>query len=333
MSKITIIIPVYNSEKTITRTLQSIINQSFTDFEILIINDGSTDKTLYVISNIKDSRIRIISKPNSGVINSYILGIKNAYSNYIMFCDSDDFYKDFFIENAYKRILSENVDIVSFNTNYVSLKGEILKTSKNGIKSGKYSKEQIKKDILPKITFNSFKNGLTHIIPVFRWNKIYTKELLLKVINDLDPTLKQLEDNVFTTSVLLNSSSIFIDDRIEYDYIQQETSVSTGYKKDLFQEYEKSVLYIEKLFNKYNIIIQPDQFSKLIIASTRVILRRIAKSTQFKLFKYEFCNIIHKAYFNNIQLQEMDDLLNLIFLFLLKSKFSFITYIILRYFF
>lgn len=330
MTKITIIIPVYNSEKTITKTLQSIIDQSFTNFEILIINDGSTDSTLNVISNIKDPRIRIISKSNSGVINAYIFGIKNSSSDYIMFCDSDDFYKDDFIENAYTRISTEKVDVVSFKTNYVSLSGKVLKTSKYGINSGRYSKEEIQKLLLSNITFNSFKSGLTHIIPVFRWNKIYTKELLIKVINDLNHSLKQLEDNVFTTSVLLNASSIFIDDRIEYDYVQQETSVSTGYKKNLFQEYEKSVLYLKRLFNEYNYFIDQKQFSKLIISSSRVILRRIAKNTNFNLFKSEFLSIVYKDYFRQIKFQDIDDIINIIFVILLKAKFSFLTYVILR---
>lgn len=330
MKKITVIIPLYNSEKSINKTLNSLLSQSFTDLEILIINDGSTDNSLSVISNFKDDRIRVISQNNSGAVSAYVNGIKNAETEYIMFCDSDDFYKPNFINDAYKRITSENVDVVSYKMSYVTPQMEFIKESKYGIKPGRYSRTEIESLILPKITFNSFKNGLTHIIPVNRVTKICKKDLLLKFINDFDLSIKQLEDNVFTTLLLLNAESIYIDEKAVYDYVQQEVSVSTGYRPNLFSEYEKSVLYLKELLSKYSFYIEPSQFTKLIFASTRVVLRRIAKSTNFKTFKKDFTDIVSTQYLKEIKINEIDDKINLLFLILLRIKFSLITYIVLR---
>ena len=330
MKKITVIIPLYNSEKSIKETLNTLLNQSFTDFEILIINDGSTDNSLAVISNFNNDRIRVISQNNSGAVSAYVNGIKNSNSEYIMFCDSDDFYKENYIKDAYQRITSENVDVVSYKLSYITSNMEFIKESKYGIKPGRYSRNEIETILLPKITFNSFKNGLTHIIPVNRVTKICKKDLLLKFINDFDLSIKQLEDNVFTTLLLLNAESIYIDEKSVYDYVQQEVSVSTGYKSNLFSEYEKSVLYLKELFSKYSFNIDPSQYTKLIFASTRVVLRRIAKSANYKTFRKDFSDIVSTKYINEINIKEIDDKINIIFYILLRIKFSFITYIVLR---
>ena len=333
MNQITIIIPVYNAEKTIEKTLQSLINQSFHDFEILIVNDGSTDSTLSVVSNIKDERIKLITQKNSGTVSAYLNGIKNSESEYIMFCDSDDFYKPDFVKDAYEKITTENVDFVNFRLNFVDENLNVIKTSKYGIAAGKYTKEQIQNIIIPNITFNSFKNGLTHIISVYRVTKICKRETLLKAINDFNTNIKQLEDNVFTTLILLNSSSIYLDERIEYDYVQQQVSVSTGYKPYIFNEYESSILYLKKIFETYSVKIEESQFTKLMVASTRVVLRRIAKGSKFNIFKNDFKDICKKSYIKDISLKEIDDKINLIFVILLKMRCSLVIYFILRRFF
>lgn len=87
---LSIIIPLYNKERTIHSTLQSVLSQSFSDFELLIINDGSTDKSVERIQNIKDDRIRIISKQNGGPSSARNVGIQEACGEYAYFLDADD---------------------------------------------------------------------------------------------------------------------------------------------------------------------------------------------------------------------------------------------------
>lgn len=85
-----VIIPLFNKEVTIAVTLNSVLNQSFTDFEIIVINDGSTDNSLYVVNSFKDSRIKVISQENKGVSMARNLAIKEAEYDYIAFLDADD---------------------------------------------------------------------------------------------------------------------------------------------------------------------------------------------------------------------------------------------------
>ena len=90
--KITVIIPVYNAESTLRRCLDSILAQTFTDFECLLINDGSKDRSGEICEEYanKDSRVRVFHKENGGVSSARNVGLDNARGEWITFCDSDD---------------------------------------------------------------------------------------------------------------------------------------------------------------------------------------------------------------------------------------------------
>lgn len=92
MPKISVIIPVYNGARTIKKTIKSVLDQTFQDFEIVIINDGSIDQTLSVIKEIKDAKIKVYSYSNSGVSAARNQGISNAQGEYISFIDADDLW-------------------------------------------------------------------------------------------------------------------------------------------------------------------------------------------------------------------------------------------------
>lgn len=92
MPKISVVIPLYNKEKFIKQTLESVLNQTFADFEVLVINDGSTDKSWKIVSDFKDYRIRLYNQENSGVSKTRNTGIANAYGDLIVFLDADDYW-------------------------------------------------------------------------------------------------------------------------------------------------------------------------------------------------------------------------------------------------
>lgn len=111
---ITVIIPVYNREKVIQKSINSVLKQSFSDIEVLIIDDGSSDNTLRIISDIKDKRIRLISlKNNSGATVARNIGLKEAKGEYIAFQDSDDYWFPNKLEEQIKFLDSEDADLVA----------------------------------------------------------------------------------------------------------------------------------------------------------------------------------------------------------------------------
>ena len=90
MVKFSFILCVFNGEKTINNCINSILNQTYSDFELIIINDGSLDNTLNIINLIKDNRIKLVNQKNHGLSYSRNVGIKNSKGKYILFVDSDD---------------------------------------------------------------------------------------------------------------------------------------------------------------------------------------------------------------------------------------------------
>ena len=117
MKPVSVIVAAYNIEGYIERCLNSIVNQTFKDLEIIVVNDGSTDKTLKKIQDIaeKDSRIIIIDKVNGGVNSARNTGLKKSKGEYILFVDGDDWLELDAIDKLYKNIKDRNLDVLVYN--------------------------------------------------------------------------------------------------------------------------------------------------------------------------------------------------------------------------
>lgn len=109
---ISIIIPAYNAEKTIKRCIDSILLQTYTNLEIIIVDDGSTDDTLLICNNIKDNRIKVFHTSNQGQGHARNIGIDSANGEYITFIDADDYCEPDMYENLYRMIITNNADMV-----------------------------------------------------------------------------------------------------------------------------------------------------------------------------------------------------------------------------
>lgn len=127
MVKISIIVPVYNVEKSVGRCVESIIAQTFKNIEILLIDDGSIDDSGTICDKyaLKDARVKVIHKKNGGVGSARNVGLDNAIGKYVMFCDSDDYVEPTWCEKMYNSI-EESDGFFSFcGYNSVRISGEI----------------------------------------------------------------------------------------------------------------------------------------------------------------------------------------------------------------
>ncbi|MEA5553235.1 glycosyltransferase [Anabaena cylindrica UHCC 0172] len=149
---ISVVIPVYNGEKTIQETIQSILKQTFTDFEIIVINDGSKDTTLDIIDQIKDIRIKIFSYPNAGLASSRNRGLKIANRKYISFMDADDIWTPDKLEAQLNALIKNSTAAVAYSwTDYIDESSQFLR-------SGLYI--TVNGYALPKLLFTNFlENG------------------------------------------------------------------------------------------------------------------------------------------------------------------------------
>ena len=112
--KISIIVPVYKAENYLHRCVDSILTQTFSDFEVLLIDDGSPDKSGYICDEYarKDSRVRVFHKENGGVSSARQCGIDNAYGEYTIHADPDDWVEPTMLEELYAKAMDEDADMV-----------------------------------------------------------------------------------------------------------------------------------------------------------------------------------------------------------------------------
>lgn len=119
--EVSVLMPIYNGEKFLAEAIESILNQTFTDFEFIIVNDGSTDRTLAILQSYSDSRIKVIDQKNGGVSNALNTGLKHASGKYIARMDGDDIAHptrlekqyDFFIKNPTYKIIGSDANYIT----------------------------------------------------------------------------------------------------------------------------------------------------------------------------------------------------------------------------
>ncbi|OUL37626.1 glycosyl transferase family A [Nostoc sp. T09] len=137
MPIISVIIPVYNGEKTITSTIKSVLSQTLSDIELIIINDGSKDSTLEIIKNIYDFRLRVFSYPNAGQAVSRNRGLSLASGEYISFIDADDLWTTEKLEAQLKALQDNPQASVAYSwTNYIDEQGNFLVSGTHTIENG-----------------------------------------------------------------------------------------------------------------------------------------------------------------------------------------------------
>lgn len=197
--KLSVIIPVYNAENTIRRCLDSIINQTFHDWECLCINDGSTDNSGGVITEYanRDKRIKLLTQANGGVSSARNLGILHASGEWITFIDSDDA-----IAPAYFDIIETN-DVDMILGAYESSKDNVTRH----IASGFYSGRKLKR---------LFRDNVHILLMRVPWAKFCKRRLLQDL--RFDQTLRLGEDTVFFHQYYKRCSSVLVDERPCYLY-------------------------------------------------------------------------------------------------------------------
>lgn len=223
--KISVIVPVYNVEKYLAACLNSIVNQSFKEIEILIVNDGSTDSSQAIIDQYQQVDKRIISfqKTNGGLSSARNLGLKHAQGDYIIFIDSDDYY---FVPTAlsrlYDKACSQELEVVMFPTKVVdaNTEQEVLDIYYNDTH-------------LPRsITKNSFTiydiKDYIFTMQVSAWNKLYKRELITRTQVKFFEGLC-FEDNPFFLEIIFNAKKMGVINEQFYAYrINRENSILTG---------------------------------------------------------------------------------------------------------
>lgn len=222
MKMVSVIIPVYNSEVYLEKCINSILNQSYKDLEVIVIDDGSTDLSGVIADSISqnDSRVRVIHQPNHGLIYSRKQGIMRASGEYILFVDSDDYIAYDMIQSMINHAIESAADVVATGANLV-VNGKYL-AIENVLRDGLYTGnryEEIKKSLIYCEDYYT-----TPLLP-YLWCKLWRRSLIEEFVLKADEKITIGEDVAIGLPTMLNANSLFVDNTAYYYYLQNSYSM------------------------------------------------------------------------------------------------------------
>ena len=236
---ISIIIPVYNVQKYLSRCLDSVISQTYIKLEIIIIDDGSTDNSGIICDEYasKDNRIIVIHQFNGGLSAARNSGLDIAKGEYVMFVDSDDYVAPSFCEKPLLIAIREHVDIVSFG--YYKIGNKTTKVKKTNKPRTVQASEAIKQLIT-----------LDDVIHGYVWNKLYKRTLFEQI---RFPVGRTFEDQGVNYLLFHTAKNIFISDETLYYYFRRENSISIDYYfpesiMNRFELWNNRLCFIQKYY-------------------------------------------------------------------------------------
>lgn len=229
MTAVSIIVPIYNAEKSLDRCLASLLAQTLQNCEFIIINDGSADSSLQIMEAFKreDPRFVLINQQNQGVSAARNAGLKSAKGKYIGFADADDTVSNDYFQSMYELATEENLDIVI--SHYALHQKNEVKTIVSGFRENAVLDVQyIKKEVMPSLIQSEKLNAV--------WNKIYRRELLVN--NQVTfPVGKALgEDGWFNLQAFHKAGRVYFALFSGYHYHETAGSATRDFlDKDYFQ--------------------------------------------------------------------------------------------------
>ncbi len=263
MLKISIVIPIYQAEEFLEECLRSVAEQTCKKFEVILINDGSTDRSEEICRKYvkKDERFRLISQENKGTVLARLRGVKEARFDKILFVDSDDWIDRNALELLCDYGEHSNADIV-----VSTLIGEWEKRQRylvHGVEEGVYKGNCLRNEICPNMIWNTEKH-----VPGIRsegCGKLFRKDILLSCMEDIDPKITVGDDFAFVYPYILRSESIVILGKREafYHYRQRKSGLGKQQGKNLAVTLAPFYEYMEKKWRNDTCLMKQLQFHKL----------------------------------------------------------------------
>lgn len=250
-----VIVPVYNVEKYIRKCVDSILAQTFTDFEVILVDDGSPDSCPQICDEYgeKDKRVRVIHKPNGGLVSARNAGILSAKGDYITYVDSDDWIKPNLLQFVHDRIAESSapVDMVLFASNNVY--SDRVTEMRNMVQEGWYDRERLEKEIFPYLLSDRRKGfSIGDMIQGHSWNKPCRRELQQEHYVR-DERIRMFTDVPMTYECLLNCRNVFICNEPLYMYNQTNVNsiLAVGKRNYLTESFGYLVTYLQNRLKGY----------------------------------------------------------------------------------
>lgn len=279
--KISVIVPIHKTEKYIHQCVDSIINQTYRNLEVILIDDGSPDGCGKICDKyaLSDKRIMVIHKKNGGLVSARKAGVAKATGDYITFVDSDDWIDEGAYCHAVNIITSTNVDVFIFGLNRVSANSR--RYEHENIAEGFYTRDEIYKEIIKFSDYNCF---YKKVFSTVCWNKIFKADIIKTNVVNVDNSIKIGEDTALIYPSLLDADSYYITHSAYYNYRKNNNSMMNSFDNERYKSVGKVLSTIYDAVKKHN------------LESDAVIMN------QFKLYSFDLMLITDTShYINNIR--------------------------------
>lgn len=246
---ISIILPIYNAEKYLHETIQSVLNQTYSNFELIAVNDGSTDGSMNVLQQIVDDRLRIIDKKNTGVSDTRNVALKAAQGEYVCFLDADDYYAPFYLQRMHETAVDKDADMVVCN--YVPFRGE---PNFSEMKSEALFVENSEMLVQAGVLTSA-------------WTKLIKISTLSKYEIFFDANMSFGEDLFFCWKAYLASKNIWMINEKLYGYRMTNDGATSKYHPKLYEKYKAAFVELKQFGKMVN---KDDEYQMDVFLATRI---------------------------------------------------------------
>lgn len=333
-NKVSIILPIYNVEKYLNDCIKSVIEQTYENFELILIDDGSQDTcpTICEEWKKKDNRIKVIHKINNGLGMARNTGIDFATGEYICFFDSDDFFDNTLIEQCVDKMTRYSVDFVIYGFCDVTEEGKIIKNYIPTIKKNIYQDEEIKDFFIKQLyASNKYKNKNLNL-KISAWNCMFSMKLIKQINFKFVSERKIISEDIYSMLVYYSAiKRVYIIPEKLYNHRVNSKSLTHVFRKDRFKKlncfYKEILILCDKLsLDKEMKTLVANPYISGVISALKILVHS-DENLKYKVAEYK--KIINDEVFimavNSINLK-YENKKRRILLFLLKHKFVFLSY-------
>ncbi|MCI8426046.1 MAG: glycosyltransferase family 2 protein [Lachnospira sp.] len=282
---ISIVVSIYNEWEYLDKCIDSIVNQTYKNIEIILVDDGSTDCCGEICDKYaeQDSRIIVIHKPNGGLVSARKAGTKEATGDYIINVDGDDWIEKERIQNLVKGIEQYHADII-YMDGYVREYPDNQVMVKGNLRRGFYTKQQVQEEILMKLA--STNHFYEKNIEMFMWLWAFKRELIKEKQPLIDERISMGEDLACVCECLASTNSVSVIEGGSYHYTQGRVE-AISYSNNL------SSIRLEALWNQLKQFCKKEYVSPSVYQMMVVIMNQAVAITDFSLFFKKNCEYLY----------------------------------------
>lgn len=241
----TIIVPIYNTEEYLPRCIEGIQRQTYSNMEIILLDDGSTDQSASICDAYarEDSRIRVIRQSNQGIIAAKKTALQHSHGEYVMFVDSDDWIESLQLESMIKQMCANECSLVCANAFMDRKDSTIIK--RNKIPAGVYDTERIARDLF------YYEDSSEYGVLPYSVAKLYQRDMLSEVLNGIDSQIRYAEDKAIVFGFVFRHIKVCFMEECYYHYCVRDTSICQTENPDYLIELTCFYKYAKKLFDTH----------------------------------------------------------------------------------